>query len=203
MDFNNRKYVQQRSYEYFFNAIGLSKLKELEEYIKENFEFDYNTGEINPNASSKKTTATNLVQQRKSYYIESDEYIINFEDVLNGYIVKANENQFDFDLLDICQFYYFEYGVEENLKNLDWHMDLANPYPYNERKLSFSLMMNDPSEYEGGQLEIWIDSNKTIKIPKTQGGLVIFPSFMPHRVTAITKGVRKSIVGFICGRPFR
>ena len=203
MDFNSRKYVQQRSYEYFFNAIGLSKLKELEEYIKENFSFEYNTGEIIPNLSSKNKLKTNVVKQRKSYRIKKDEYTINFEEVLNNYINKANSEKFDFDLLDIREFFYFEYEAEENISSLDWHMDLANPYPYNERKLSFSLMLNDPSEYEGGQLEIWTDNNNIVKIPKNPGGLVIFPSFMPHRVTSITKGVRKSIVGFICGRPFR
>ena len=84
-----------------------------------------------------------------------------------------------------------------NIKNYQFELG------YNQRKLSFSIFINDPSEYEGGQLEIWMDNNQYDIIPKTKGGIVVFPSFLLHRVTPVTKGIRKVIVGFINGNPYR
>ncbi len=62
-----------------------------------------------------------------------------------------------------------------------------------------TLLLNDPSEFEGGDLEI---ANETLS-PMKQGHATIFASFLQHRVTPITKGVRKSLVMWFGGTPFR
>ena len=69
------------------------------------------------------------------------------------------------------------------------------------RKLSFSILFSDPEEFEGGDLIIHHRMNgQAIKLQKNQA--VFFPSFMPHSVTPVTKGVRKSIVGWVVGPDF-
>ena len=64
-----------------------------------------------------------------------------------------------------------------------------------QRKISASLLLNDESEYEGGDLIIL---NETVKIKK-QGSIIVFPSFMAHQVTPVTSGVRYSAVCWMAG----
>ncbi|MDB2656544.1 2OG-Fe(II) oxygenase [Crocinitomicaceae bacterium] len=70
------------------------------------------------------------------------------------------------------------------------------------RKLSVTVQLSDPDEYEGGDLEFMIN-HKTVKAPRKKGTIVVFPSFIMHRVTPITKGTRQSIVGWVSGPPYR
>ena len=83
----------------------------------------------------------------------------------------------------------------------DWHLDFGTGAS-SIRKLSLTIQLSDPSEYEGGDLEFQIN-NKAVKAPRTQGTVVVFPSFIMHRVTKITKGKRRSIVGWVAGPPYR
>tara|TARA_Y100000590_G_scaffold214446_1_gene243122 strand:+ start:561 stop:1160 length:600 start_codon:yes stop_codon:yes gene_type:complete len=70
----------------------------------------------------------------------------------------------------------------------------------NTRKLSMTIVLND--EYEGGDFQIRGDYNIT-KVPKLgRGSIIIFPSFMDHRVTPITKGIRYSLIAWFVGPPF-
>ena len=69
------------------------------------------------------------------------------------------------------------------------------------RKISFSIGLNDPNDYEGGDLEIWTGGkNYLCKLDK--GEALLFPSWIPHKVHPITKGTRKSLVGWVHGPDF-
>jgi PKHD-type hydroxylase len=70
------------------------------------------------------------------------------------------------------------------------------------RKLSFSILLDDENNYQGGDFEIMIDK-ETIKLPKKQGTMLIFPSYVLHRVTPVTVGTRHSLVGWVSGKPFK
>jgi PKHD-type hydroxylase len=70
------------------------------------------------------------------------------------------------------------------------------------RKLSFSVMLTDPEEYEGGELLLKIDSFP-ITPPNKKGTVIFFPSYVLHEVTPVTKGTRKTLVGWVLGPKFR
>jgi PKHD-type hydroxylase len=61
--------------------------------------------------------------------------------------------------------------------------------------------MTDPAEYEGGDLQIIINDDP-VCVPKKKNRLIVFPSFRLHRVTPVTAGMRKTIVGWITGPSF-
>ena len=67
------------------------------------------------------------------------------------------------------------------------------------------MQLSNPSEYEGGVFELTdADFTKQDKFNlKQKGSVLIFPSFIKHRVTPVTKGERKSLVGWIEGPSFR
>lgn len=83
----------------------------------------------------------------------------------------------------------------------DWHMDSFSPINGMQRKLSISILLSDPSEFEGGELQFkGIEDQKVLT---KQGSIVVFPSFIEHRVTPVTKGVRYSAVTWASGPSFR
>ena len=89
----------------------------------------------------------------------------------------------------------------ENKGHYDWHIDAAKPENGAQRKLSISILLSDPSEFEGGELQFKGIEDK--KILTKQGSIVVFPSFIEHRVTPVTKGVRYSAVTWASGPSFR
>ena len=70
----------------------------------------------------------------------------------------------------------------------------------NTRKLSMTIVLN--SDFEGGEFEIYGLNDET-KVPRLEkGSIIVFPSFMDHRVTPVTKGTRYSLVAWFVGPPF-
>ncbi len=81
-----------------------------------------------------------------------------------------------------------------------WHMDWGSDAQ--QRKISISIPLNDPAEYEGGDLEFNVNGIPAA-VPQEQGVAISFPSYILHRVTPVTRGRRYSMVAWIHGPPFR
>ena len=118
---------------------------------------------------------------------------------INNLVQKINRNNFGFDGIQLTE----EAQVTEYSKGqfYEWHTDTRIEMETEPavRKLSMTVLLNDPSEFEGGNLEI---ANLTMN-PMQQGHAAIFASFLQHRVTPITKGVRRSLVMWFGGEPFK
>ena len=77
------------------------------------------------------------------------------------------------------------------------------------RKISLTLNLNAPGEYEGGDLKFDFGEHSetgqfhTCEEIRPQGSVIVFPSFMPHCVTPVTQGVRYSLVLWSLGEPFK
>lgn len=119
---------------------------------------------------------------------------------LHDMIVGANDAMWKFDLNCMNeQIQYTEY-YGSNEGGYHWHMDCGQEIQ-NQRKISVTVQLSAPDEYEGGDLQFNI--GRQITAPRVQGAAVIFPSFYLHRVTPVTKGVRKSFVLWVGGEPYR
>jgi PKHD-type hydroxylase len=82
----------------------------------------------------------------------------------------------------------------------DWHFDFGPAKPL--RKLSISIQLSSSDDYDGGDLEM-LYGNVPTKLDRTRGAFIIFPSFMLHRVTPVTRGTRWSLVAWILGKRWR
>jgi PKHD-type hydroxylase len=87
----------------------------------------------------------------------------------------------------------------------DWHMDLnafgqqgQNPI----RKISMTCLLSDPSEFTGGDL-LFSEMGDQKPLPLKQGQAIFFASFLRHKVAPVKKGVRKSLVMWFGGPPFK
>jgi PKHD-type hydroxylase len=113
---------------------------------------------------------------------------------------QANNARFKFDLsgfLDIDAPMIMRYKKGHYY---DWHIDTGNSVCH--RKLSFSIQLSDSKDYEGGDIE-FLGSKVKKEEFRQKGVAIIFPSFLPHRITKVTKGVRHAIVGWIHGPTFK
>jgi PKHD-type hydroxylase len=87
----------------------------------------------------------------------------------------------------------------------DWHQDVKWPTQNTgyDRKLSFILQLSDSDEYEGGDFEFQHARGWDAKQFRQRGKMIVFPSVMYHRVAPVTAGIRKSLVSWIEGPPWR
>ena len=115
-------------------------------------------------------------------------------------IVNLNHMMFDgIRLTEPAQFTEYPKGGF-----YDWHMDLnafghTGEHPI--RKISMTCLLSDPSEFKGGNLAFEDHGNNKVKLQ--QGQAVFFASFMKHRVEPVKKGIRRSLVMWFGGTPFK
>ena len=136
------------------------------------------------------------------------------------YVQRANRENFLYDIRNIDgeSMQYTQYGVGEFY---GWHNDagLATHYKpvsvgnhhegrqqdfVNEnlelvRKLSFIVQLSDADEYEGGNVQLLAENGNPYFVPRQRGTVVVFDSRTSHRVMKVTKGLRKSLVGWVVG----
>ena len=162
------------------------------------------------------------IRKSKNTWIPTTHWITGW---LWHYVQAANRNNFLYDIsfIESESMQYASYGVGEYYH---WHTDSSISVHYkpqfqtsarestkddnylrertaieNElvRKISFSLQLSDPDDYEGGNIQFIDESNKNYIAPRQKGSLIIFDSRTKHRVCKVRSGVRKSIVGWVVG----
>lgn len=117
-------------------------------------------------------------------------------------IKEANDAIWNFDLYSVLDnIQYTEYHAT-NDGHYGWHQDIG-PGPLSTRKVSITVQLSGPDEYEGGDLEYWKGGQDIQKAPRGKGVVFIFPSYMMHRVTPVTKGVRRSFVLWVGGGHYK
>ena len=87
-------------------------------------------------------------------------------------------------------------------ERVDWHIDCGGSESNGgRRKLSMTVQLSHGNEYDGGNLEFM--GKQLHPFARERGTMVSFPSFLSHRVTEVTRGLRYSLVAFADGSPFR
>lgn len=120
--------------------------------------------------------------------------------VLNTYIMQANSAAGW--MYDISEFQAVQLGRYTEGGHYDWHKDIGVPNENGlQRKLTAVLLLNEQPEYEGGLLELKDHDDPSPMTKK--GSVIVFPSFLDHRVTPVTKGARFTAVCWAAGPAFR
>jgi PKHD-type hydroxylase len=114
----------------------------------------------------------------------------------------TNLNERDFQL-DLWGFDHVQYTVYNEGDQYNTHSDIVFGHARSlTRKLSCSLILNDASEYTGGEFDI-IESADPTPVEQKKGRLIVFPSYQLHRVRPVLSGIRKSLVIWVVGPPFK
>jgi PKHD-type hydroxylase len=124
---------------------------------------------------------------------------------LHDCIIRANVENWNFTVTSIdTEIQYSEYEASQN-GHYTWHADMDSG-DFSLRKLSVIVQLSSPEEYDGGVIEFFTGGNyETMKKPvvREKGLVTIFPSYMIHRVTPVTRGTRKSLVLWAGGCQFK
>jgi|688.fasta_scaffold451376_2 PKHD-type hydroxylase len=152
-------------------------------------------------------TAANRPEIRTSQiaWMHLNESNAGLWDVISKVVAEVNSQFFQFDLTGMYEPMQLSlYDSEKiNQGHYTWHTDMSMMDRHVPRKLSMSLLLSDPSEFEGGEFEVKTDSDIPINLEQKRGRAWFFPSWALHRVTPVTKGVRKSLVLWVGGPPFK
>ena len=115
------------------------------------------------------------------------------------FVSQVNTDHFMYDIDGFDSFQYTRYKKKEHY---DWHYDMDMSSSDFMRKISATVMLTEPKEYEGGEFEVV--SNGRVDAPElikpNRGDIIFFASWMPHRVRPVTSGVRKSLVCWVMGK---
>jgi PKHD-type hydroxylase len=115
-------------------------------------------------------------------------------------VTEMNQRFFNFDLNGFDQGLQLTRYDSEGEQHYEWHVDRG--MGTGQRKLSLTVQLSDPQDYEGGDLELRF-GKEPITIGKERGMIALFPSYTMHRVTPVTKGTRYSLVAWVSGPPFK
>jgi PKHD-type hydroxylase len=113
---------------------------------------------------------------------------------------SLNADYFGFELTGFGEALQLTNYHEARQGNYVWHQDFGATGI--SRKLSMVLQLSDPSEYEGGELQLLTRKEPTI-IQKQRGLITVFPAWTLHQVTPVIKGTRQTLVAWISGPPFK
>lgn len=112
---------------------------------------------------------------------------------------QLNAEHFGFDLTGFGErFQLTNYDQSEN-GMYGWHQDYGSKF---SRKISLTVQLTDPSEYEGGNLQI-MTTETPVNVRKQRGLIAAFPSYTLHQVTPVTQGSRQSLVAWVSGPAFK
>lgn len=212
------------AYQSIWYHTGLPKdiVNILDDYVSENFDSEMKDSELLGRHKDKNK------RNSENAWIDTNHWIAGF---IWHYVNKANRENFRYDLTNIdgenLQYTKYSEGQYYN-----WHNDagISNYYkpqyvgnsgnfdddPDNlqttdflkascelVRKLSFTLQLSDPDEYEGGNVQLIDEAGRSYIAPRQRGTIILFDSRTQHRVIKVKKGVRKSIVGWVLGPRWR
>ena len=115
-------------------------------------------------------------------------------------MLKTNNNHFGFEGMQITEMAQYTEYPEGGF--YDWHVDNYDNCQHEPpvRKISMTCLLSPENEFEGGDLEL-IKEGQAVKLK--QGQAAFFASFIRHRVAPVTKGVRRSLVMWFGGTPFK
>ena len=201
-------------YWYFKSAIPPKICDDIIEYGKSQQEQIALTGDYDPNTIGEKDIK-DVSKKRKSNVVWMDDPWIYKE--IHPLVHAANQNagwNFQWDFSESCQFTKYKLN-----QFYDWHCDSWNK-PYDKpnepnthgkiRKLSVTVSLSDETEYEGGDFEFDFRSAddgsnqpQICKEIKPKGSVVVFPSFVWHRVKPVISGTRYSLVMWNLGQPWK
>lgn len=118
-------------------------------------------------------------------------------------VANVNAQFFHFDLTGCYEAAQLSMYKASDSGHYNWHIDHMVSTHSTPRKLSMVLMLSDTDEFEGGELQIKASSDEVISVEQKQGRAYFFPSYTIHRVTPVTKGIRRSLVLWVGGPPFK
>ena len=196
--FNNKKPVfENSSWNFKLDEVNLYSFWK-DAFTKEECEKIINIAKNKGLVKGKTIGKSNARKSKVSWLFSNDDMEWAFRRVTD-IILNLNDRFFKFDIFGLhegFQFTNYKAPSDKYSKHVDNRVNAL------VRKLSLSIQLTDSKEYEGGELYLY-NSDKGELMDKTQGTLIMFPSYVLHEVMPVTKGERNSLVTWVTGKQFK
>jgi len=182
-------------YWYWENIFTLDQIKELNSTIEDNF-YGFEPESLGATTQGKKIkTAT--VKLIHYYHVKKF-----FKDFIDDYC-SVIEKEFYYDVFPMRNSDVLNYNIYSSADSgkYDFHIDTASK-PNLDLKLTMLINLS-PEPFEGGQFEIFNNTNYEVEYLKKPGNVIMFKSHLNHRVLPVTKGERRTLTLFLHGPRFR
>jgi len=171
---------------------------------RQNWQYWHKSVDVEPilDIASKETVtdATTFGGKNEEHRRSKVAWLTGNEDIMGilwPYVNKASKVM-NVSVAAMSQFQYTEYHGSQEAK-YDWHHDVDwNNDTGGDRKLSVTVQLSDPSDYEGGHFE-FMEVEQPLPESRDKGTVLIFPSYLQHSVSPVTSGVRKTLVAWFVG----
>lgn len=117
-------------------------------------------------------------------------------------IVREANRTFSFDLTAFHESPQIASYNADREGHFDWHADIGDGALASQRKLTMVAQLSSPDDYDGGRLEL-MPSAQVLVAKSERGSVTVFPSYVLHRVTPVTRGLRRSLTIWAHGPAFR
>ena len=190
----------------------------------------HNTGSDVDKATKESGTTDSVIRQSTNKWIDHQDPKFDQtikQKIFDGMVQANIQSGWNYDIQDMENWQYTHYEAQPDKPTGDfytWHTDSgADPYPSGMiRKISCSVQLSDPDDYEGGHFQ-WIEpiglfdklkSTGSMRVDvdpyiktapfsaKERGTFIVFPSFVHHQVMPVTQGTRISLVSWYHGKPY-
>lgn len=122
---------------------------------------------------------------------------------LAGVVAEVNRRYFKYDLTGFHEPMQLGIYKAESGGHYDWHTDASSQDKGVPRKLSMAILLSNPAEFEGGDFQVKTNGDDAKTLESARGRAWFFPSYTLHRVSPVTKGIRRSLVLWVGGPPFK
>lgn len=190
----NQNFNVPNNYYYFENALSEEEIKLITSGIS--------TEQLAKAGLGTKNSSLDSIRRSRVAFLENnDQWSWLYERLL--YLASyANKEMWNFNLVSAPEMIqYTTYNANEE-GHYGAHMDCGDGQA-SHRKVSITIQLSDPTEYEGGNLQLLKANENWIDAPRSKGGAVLFPSYLYHKVLPVTKGIRRSLVLWVGGDHFK
>lgn len=185
----------KQEYVYVPGYIDIFSVSEINEILRIVEKFPLVSGSTTSSEEDQRT-----IRRSKISWIENDTDTNWIYQKVSNAIIGFNSDHYKFSILGIEPIQYTTYD-EEDYGTYDFHID-SMITSNGLRKISVSVLLSEPDSYEGGDLVLSQNGGGDLWIPpRVLGRAIVFPSWVPHKVTPVTKGIRKTLVFWVYGEP--
>lgn len=146
--------------------------------------------------------ATEAVRRSSIVWLDEDDPAVAWIGArLTRAVADLNHQHFGFALAGFDEQIQLTEYTAEQAGFYDWHSDVGGRGVPRTRKLTLTVQLSAPEDYDGGALEL-NPAGTVIEAPRGQGTGTAFPSYTLHRVCPVSRGVRHSLVVWTHGPRF-
>jgi len=188
---------KNNQYWYWNDVTNIDQNKEIVKFIDDNFD-DFepeNWGAKDEKGSKKKSSIVKWIYYGK---------IKNYLEPILDLAIQSNYENFGYDLYNMTngrRILLNTYSSEFKSK-YDWHIDTSSGEQFVDTKLTILLNVSTEN-YTGGEFEIF--NNNIVSVPELSkpGNMIMFRSYLHHRVLPVKTGERKTLAIFLLGPKLR